>query len=43
MTNRDLLIHNGYEDITVFENPYCDSFCCGTNGNYAMFEPTDDR
>ena len=33
MTNRDLLIHNGYEDITVFENPSFDGALIGVSSD----------
>ena len=33
MTNRDLLIHNGYEDITVFENPSFEGALIGVSSD----------
>ena len=33
MTNRDLLIHNGYEDITVFENPSFEGALVGVSSD----------
>ena len=33
MTNRDLLMYNGYEDITVFENPSFEGVLVGVSSD----------
>ena len=33
MTNKELLVYNGYEDITVFENPSFEGALIGVSSN----------